>query len=520
MALNRFQQKLMDPSAFCITWEVVPGRGAKEKMQQAAIEDARKAAAGDVVDAVTITDAPGGNPAMPADWLGAEILREGIEPLVHFTCKDKNRNQMESQLYALDRQGVCNLLIMTGDYVSHGFGGCAKPVFDADPIHVLQLIGEMNQGLTYPGLKGQPVTHTPSAFFAGAAISPFKWTEAESMAQYNKMRKKAAAGAQFFVCQMGYDMRKNHELLLFCKEAGITAPIIANLFVPTLGAAKTILRGALPGCSITKNLVDRMAEESKAEDKGVAARLERAAKQYAIMKGMGFAGVHIGGFNLSYAQVEHIIARGEALLPNWQEYIQEVNDPVEGGYYRYEKDAAMGLNKESKTTIDARKLEDKAGGVYRLSRFVHKAIFEPNKACYGAASAICRASQGRRREKPLKGLEHLAKVMLYDCKDCGDCALTDTAYSCPMSRCPKNQRNGACGGSRNGWCEVFPEERKCIYVKAYNRLKKYGENLPEYLVAPCNWDLYQTSSWVNFYMGWDHSAKRLQIPKQKPREKK
>lgn len=70
-------------------------------------------------------------------------------------------------------------------------------------------------------------------------------------------------------------------------------------------------------------------------------------------------------------------------------YIKDVNYPVAGGYYRYELDnATLGLNKESKTPVDFRKTDDKVGGVYRISRFVHKAIFEPNRACYGAASAV------------------------------------------------------------------------------------------------------------------------------------
>jgi methylenetetrahydrofolate reductase (NADPH) len=107
-------------------------------------------------------------------------------------------------------------------------------------------------------------------------------------------------------------------------------------------------------------------------------------------------------------------------------------------------------------------------------------------------------------------LEHLAKVVLFDCKDCGDCALIDVAYLCPMSQCPKNQRNGACGGSFEGWCEVYPGKRQCIYVRAYARLKKHDElmHLDNDIVPPCNWDLYQTSSWINFYLGRDHASKR------------
>ena len=44
-----------------------------------------------------------------------------------------------------------------------------------------------------------------------------------------------------------------------------------------------------------------------------------------------------------------------------------------------------------------------------------------------------------------------------------------------MSQCPKNQINGACGGSDQGWCEVYPDEKQCIWVRAYDRLKVHPE---------------------------------------------
>src|SRR5512133_2177221 len=149
---NRFKTSLMDPATLSVTWELVPGRGAREKDQEKALTAAQQAAKGGKVHALTITDNPGGNPAILADYLGGEILRAGIEPLVHFTCKDKNRNQIESQLYALDRAGVRNLLVMSGDYPVAGYQGRPAPVFDLDPIHVLQLVRDMNRGLEYPGI--------------------------------------------------------------------------------------------------------------------------------------------------------------------------------------------------------------------------------------------------------------------------------------------------------------------------------------------------------------------------------
>jgi methylenetetrahydrofolate reductase (NADPH) len=77
-----------------------------------------------------------------------------------------------------------------------------------------------------------------------------------------------------------------------------------------------------------------------------------------------------------------------------------------------------------------------------------------------------------------------------------------------MSQCPKNQRNGPCGGSYHGWCEVHPNEKKCIWVKAYSMLKAYNEEgqLDKLYLPPVNWDLYQTSAWYNYFTGRDHSA--------------
>ena len=62
---------------------------------------------------------------------------------------------------------------------------------------------------------------------------------------------------------------------------------------------------------------------------------------------------------------------------------------------------------------------------------------------------------------------------LFHCRDCGDCSLPDIAYVCPESMCAKNQRNGPCGGTRDGRCEVYDSE--CIWSQAYERLKGYGE---------------------------------------------
>ncbi|MBX9643521.1 MAG: methylenetetrahydrofolate reductase C-terminal domain-containing protein [Novosphingobium sp.] len=74
---------------------------------------------------------------------------------------------------------------------------------------------------------------------------------------------------------------------------------------------------------------------------------------------------------------------------------------------------------------------------------------------------------GTRLDKPITAVEAAAKGFFFDCKMCGDCALSKTGMSCPMN-CPKTIRNGPCGGVReNGMCEVKPEMR-CVWVAAWD----------------------------------------------------
>jgi methylenetetrahydrofolate reductase (NADPH) len=108
---------------------------------------------------------------------------------------------------------------------------------------------------------------------------------------------------------------------------------------------------------------------------------------------------------------------------------------------------------------------------------------------------------------PLRALERLSKTVLYSCKDCGDCSLPDMAFLCPESQCAKNQRNGPCGGTRDGRCEV-EGLGECVWLRAYERLKHDGieETLLAHAPVVQNQGLRGTSSWANFWLGRDHSA--------------
>lgn len=72
----------------------------------------------------------------------------------------------------------------------------------------------------------------------------------------------------------------------------------------------------------------------------------------------------------------------------------------------------------------------------------------------------------QRLERPVAAIERLSKSLFFDCRMCGQCALSRTGMSCPMN-CPKSIRNGPCGGVRaDGNCEVIPAMR-CVWVEAH-----------------------------------------------------
>jgi methylenetetrahydrofolate reductase (NADPH) len=102
-------------------------------------------------------------------------------------------------------------------------------------------------------------------------------------------------------------------------------------------------------------------------------------------------------------------------------------------------------------------------------------------------------------------LEDPLKQLFLSCRSCGDCAIQHIAFQCPESGCPKHTRNGACGGSRDGYCEV-DRERLCIWVRAWHRLEYAGraETLSAEYVPPRLWELNRGSSWINFHLGRDH----------------
>lgn len=98
--------------------------------------------------------------------------------------------------------------------------------------------------------------------------------------------------------------------------------------------------------------------------------------------------------------------------------------------------------------------------------------------------------------------ERLTKVPVFDCRMCGQCVLHRTGMICPMA-CPKELRNGPCGGVRaDGRCEILPD-RPCAWTLAWERslrMPVYGSQFLQVL-PPVNHHLTGTSAWINELTG-------------------
>ncbi len=100
----------------------------------------------------------------------------------------------------------------------------------------------------------------------------------------------------------------------------------------------------------------------------------------------------------------------------------------------------------------------------------------------------------------VKPVEMAIKKPIFDCRMCGQCILHATGMTCPMT-CPKQLRNGPCGGVHaDGTCEV-DQAMSCVWVKAVERSARtiYHQEI-EMIQAPIDWSREGTASWVTFAM--------------------
>jgi methylenetetrahydrofolate reductase (NADPH) len=500
---------LAQPGSFAVAAELVTSRGPITSEGGARVLAlARDLAADPRIDVLSITDNPGGHAMLSPDALGTDLISRGQEVIIHLACKDWNRNALESRGWQLSSAGFHNVLAMSGDYPVVGHRGLAAPVFDIDSVGLISLFSEMNDGL--PDATDARLERTD--FFLGGVVTNHKRLEREVMPQYFKLRKKVRAGARFVINQAGWNTRKDDELLRWIRRDGLDLHVLATVYLLSRTAARAFHRGIIPGIVVTGELLELAERQGASPDKGRSFFVDLAAKHLAVVRGLGYDGVYLGG-HMPAETFGEIVDRADTFRSDWRELASEIQFPRPDEFHFFEGDPLTGLSSDvvNAAYLESRRRRQTELRVpvrYRLSRRLHDTVFaddaplfETGRRVYGR---IDRAPRAVRRAA--HALEQAAKVPLFGCKDCGDCSLPEIAYVCPESQCAKNQRNGPCGGTRDGLCEVYDTE--CIWSEAYERLKAYGEEesmLDGPVVVKDN-ALAGTSAWANTFLRRDHQA--------------
>ena len=119
--------------------------------------------------------------------------------------------------------------------------------------------------------------------------------EREVMPQYFKLRKKVQAGARFVINQIGWNARKDDELLRWIRREELPLSVLANVYLLSPAAARVFHQGKIPGVVVTEELLALAERHGASADKGRGFFLDLAAKHVAVARGLGFDGVYLGG---------------------------------------------------------------------------------------------------------------------------------------------------------------------------------------------------------------------------------
>jgi methylenetetrahydrofolate reductase (NADPH) len=293
-------ERILHAGVFAVTAEVVPPRGADPT---AVVEQARALVG--YADAVNVTDNPTSAAHMSAVAGAALVAREGLEPLLQMTTRDRNRLGLVADLLGGWALGARSVLCLTGDPVVAGDHPEAAEVHDLDVLELVRLVvGLRDRGELPSGRRLDP----PPRYFVGVSDVPLAPTY-----DSDRLEAKADAGADFVQTQIVYDVDALGEWAETIRPRGIFERmfVLVGVAPPRSAASARYMREHLPGVGVPQGVVRRLEEAgADAEAEGVRLTVEVIQE----LKGIpGIAGVHVMGLGRE-ASVRRVIEQA-SLLP-------------------------------------------------------------------------------------------------------------------------------------------------------------------------------------------------------------
>jgi homocysteine S-methyltransferase len=248
---SRFARRIAE-GAFVTSVEIVPPKGCDPDQMLRGVRLLRDAG----VDAINVPDGPRAQSRMGAIATSLLIEREGIEAVVHYTCRDRNLLGMMSDLLGAAALGIRNLLLVTGDPPKMGPYPSATAVFDIDAIGLTNMVTRLNMGLD---IGGNPIGR-PTQFLVGVGVNP---GAVDLEYELSRFRWKVEAGAQFAITQPVFDPTQLEAFIEHLDAEGISIPIIAGVWPLVSLRNAEFMANEVPGVVVPPGILDRMRLDGK-----------------------------------------------------------------------------------------------------------------------------------------------------------------------------------------------------------------------------------------------------------------
>ena len=274
-------EKVFESGKFAVTAEIGPPQSANPDP----LTHHAKLLKGSA-DAFNLTDNQTAVVRLSSIASAAIVMKEGIEPVIQMTCRDRNRIALQSDLLGASAIGVRNVLCLTGDHQTFGNEKSAKSVFDFDSISELYTFNKLRtEGIQSGGTK----LEEPPKVYLGCAENPFA-TPYEFRGL--RLAKKVNAGADFVQTQAIFDMDMFETWMDDVRSRGLDKKvhIMAGVIpMKTVGAAR-YMKNKVPGMIVPNSIIDRMKNASDPAEEGIKLCVEQI-ETFSKMKGVH--GVHI-----------------------------------------------------------------------------------------------------------------------------------------------------------------------------------------------------------------------------------
>jgi len=241
-----------------------------------------------IVDAVNVTDGAGAKTHMSALATAAILAKNGIEPVLQFTTRDRNRLALQGDLIGGWALGIPNILCLYGDDIIVGDQPDSKKVHDIDSRQLMETAKIMKENGTFP--TGRKIDPRPELFI-GAADLP-KMPDKDFNA--SGLLAKISSGANFFQTQFAFDIGVLKQYMKAIRDAGVTEKAYYIVGLGPLSSAKSArwMDENLFGVNIPEKVIRRIegADNQKIEGQKICIELLEQFKEID-----GIHGAHLMG---------------------------------------------------------------------------------------------------------------------------------------------------------------------------------------------------------------------------------